>query len=634
MQLSPLQSRLAASVIATCLVLVIYFLLLPPQFALAADLSYVPQDHDTDRWATDGYDVDDTAEPLDLQSPAYEPEFSFFDRSIIGRQTEDTVTLSNNKPVRMTISPGSTMNYVFPASSVSGRGVEALNKSPELRRRLNGTTAAVDEGGDEIESGDEAELGRRQSTTTTTTLWISANTCQQPDRTQTTMDPPQLTMFVSTSSDTEESSPKETLLFEEGAVMYKMSLSSDVSISIAAPPDVDSSMFNDKPYDFELVVSTDEYYHSYNTGSDPEVFLVDSDANSVLMTTRNLTNSSSEVISTPPYVMFAQGPDDLSINGLRNSYCGLSSYAQLRMLDDGTGQIRIGLKQGGASNLTRQEFYITGLSASTKYDGILARVPGSNSQSKRADGGGGGGPVVFRQTVVETKPDGACTVIHNLTLCSDTEYAVPGNISKFKTGTELAAFYDNYTQTMYSNFEKVLQQVPCEAPDTERYSLVRNCDDCKTAYKNWLCTVAIPRCEDFSAPDKEYLQMRNINAPFPNNSQVPEEIRANYSQVMAFNSSRNSIIDEQVQPGPYKELLPCDDLCYSLVQSCPASLGFNCPTPSTVFGFNTSYGRRKDDDPLSCNYPGSADIPNQANAMAISQALLVLVVGSIFAFAL
>ncbi len=71
------------------------------------------------------------------------------------------------------------------------------------------------------------------------------------------------------------------------------------------------------------------------------------------------------------------------------------------------------------------------------------------------------------------------------------------------------------------------------------------------------------------------------------------------------NSSRNSqTIDDIIQPGPYKEVMPCIDLCYDLVQSCPAALGFGCPQGKYQ---NMSYGVR-DPDPgvLLCSYLGAA----------------------------
>jgi calcium channel MID1 len=144
-----------------------------------------------------------------------------------------------------------------------------------------------------------------------------------------------------------------------------------------------------------------------------------------------------------------------------------------------------------------------------------------------------------------------------------------------------------------------------------------------------VCSVAIPRCEDFSATDS-FLQMRNINAPFANGSKVAQDIIDTYSEMKAFSSSRVPTIDTQVQPGPYKEVLPCDDLCYNLVQSCPASMDFACPTFGNP-GFNTSYGRRQTagDANVTCNYPGSAHVISASSLNSVPWAAMAGLVGTI-----
>lgn len=164
---------------------------------------------------------------------------------------------------------------------------------------------------------------------------------------------------------------------------------------------------------------------------------------------------------------------------------------------------------------------------------------------------------------------------------------------------------------MYSNFEKVIQQIPCEAPVTSQYSLARTCDDCKAAYKNWLCTVAIPRCEDFSS-DNRHALIRNAEQEFPNGTSLDEAlIKELRGKAPGHLASRNAWIDEEIAPGPYKEVLPCDDICYNLVQSCPADIGFACPLPGGDDGmFAMSYAKR--DGEGSCNDPGSDEVGSEA----------------------
>ena len=48
------------------------------------------------------------------------------------------------------------------------------------------------------------------------------------------------------------------------------------------------------------------------------------------------------------------------------------------------------------------------------------------------------------------------------------------------------------------------------------------------------------------------------------------------------------MIDQIIKPGPWKEVLPCEDLCYQLVQSCPAALDFACPIGKRL---ESSYGK-------------------------------------------
>jgi calcium channel MID1 len=193
-------------------------------------------------------------------------------------------------------------------------------------------------------------------------------------------------------------------------------------------------------------------------------------------------------------------------------------------------------------------------------------------------------------------------LITDLDFCDQVAYSVPSN-PNFGNSTQLAQFYDRFASSMYENFNKSLAQIPCEAPPEQRYSLVRDCTNCSAAYKDWLCSVTIPRCEDFDN-DAPYLQPRAIGQPFPDGTALDADRLKGMENVRRFNSSRNPLIDEVIKPGPYKELLPCEDVCYKLVQSCPAALGFSCPQPGGI-GFEGNYGRHEGGE-LTCNFPGSA----------------------------
>lgn len=151
-------------------------------------------------------------------------------------------------------------------------------------------------------------------------------------------------------------------------------------------------------------------------------------------------------------------------------------------------------------------------------------------------------------------------------------------------------------------------------------------------YTAWLCAVTIPRCEDFSTPGfVDWLQPRNIGQPFYNGSASsplvnnPSLVDPGVINNSWANSSRSKRIDDTIKPGPWKEILPCRDLCYDLVQSCPAALGFACPLPGK--GLEISYGSRHNstDGRVTCNYPGESSFFSAATlANAVSTLGIIL----------
>ena len=401
MHLSPLQSRLAASLVASCLLILLYLALFSPNFALAAELNEaLPVIFD---------DLDSAvglAGPGPL-GPTYETEFSAFDRSIIGRQTRDLITLTNDEPLPMNVEQGVTQPFVFLLPRVSER--KAGEDRLELKREHNlsgeghagagaGAAAAENEEGREEEGQDlEKRQGARR-------VYISANTCLQPqpvDPAKTTADPPQLELYVSTSPDNTAPGPladqatQDKVVFEEGAVVYNITTDREVYIGIHAP---DSETFSGT-YNLRIAASTDSYYYTHKGENNTGLILVDSDSQGALLITNNLTDSKdpkveATIMQTQPYVLFAHDKKDRAINGLKRSYCGLYNYAQIAATKDErqTGTVRTSMTKRGKGNLPKQQFFFSGLNSSTKYIGILA-VDG-------ADGGNLG----KRQTAFERGP--------------------------------------------------------------------------------------------------------------------------------------------------------------------------------------------------------------------------------------
>jgi calcium channel MID1 len=87
---------------------------------------------------------------------------------------------------------------------------------------------------------------------------------------------------------------------------------------------------------------------------------------------------------------------------------------------------------------------------------------------------------------------------------------------------------------------------------------------------------------------------------------------------LGFNSTRNPGIDAVEVQAPYKEMMPCEDLCFDIVRSCPAKLGFACPNSPAK---ELTYGRRDPNDvELRCNFPGAVVKLNFKGAAGTSSA--------------
>jgi calcium channel MID1 len=119
-KLSPLQSRLAASVIASVTLLMLYFTFSSPHFAYAADVDSIrPEDHNHER-LQDVHLLDVEVENLETREEGYEADFLGYDRGIIGRtppSSNSPIQLANNIVVNTTITQGQTSQYVFLSSN-------------------------------------------------------------------------------------------------------------------------------------------------------------------------------------------------------------------------------------------------------------------------------------------------------------------------------------------------------------------------------------------------------------------------------------------------------------------------------------------------------------------------------------
>jgi calcium channel MID1 len=540
-------------------------------------------------------------------------------------------------PNRFLISKNAELGVGLPSSYGDVDTSSGADRDGAVRKRK---TTLVEEVFPELSS-------RQDSSVTTKQIYISANTCSQPRWIGTGVQdvaPPQLTLYVSTTSSNQKLGPdgdsnaQTVHPFTDGFVNATVSASGDWYMAIHAP--TYSSNFAGQ-WNYELAVSIDDYFYSaHQEASSDFLHLVDTDMDAALLISgrlgdQNATNSdlyNRWMKLKPPFVMFAMNENVTSYMGLESSFCGLQnavkSAAQVQALTSDLGgtttNVQMQMSSRGLGNYPRQQFYVTKLNSSSTYRGYIAMAGNSTAAGNGVVGGGG---TVWPYMRFPTKSDGNCQLLFDLPFCDGVAYAVPANPqgpnATLTTFEGLKQFYDNYTSFWYENFANSLQVLPCNTTSNAQYSLAKNCGDCAAAYKEWLCAVSIPRCEDFSNPAK-HLQIRNVGQPFYNNNSMLENsfLQQNYVPMhnaptvegtiafqqtlissFATNQSRNPVIDQYIAPGPYKEVKPCEDLCFSLMQSCPAALGFVCPYKGR--GLDVSYGKRGAPGTVECSYIGA-----------------------------
>ncbi|GAB7345402.1 hypothetical protein MBLNU457_3741t3 [Dothideomycetes sp. NU457] len=638
--LSQLQARFAACLGASIVLLAIYYVLSSPRFAYAAELDIhqelirVAEDHN---WGSieasekaqiflgrEDIESDDQQVTLDTeiegqswvrpqeQVAEEQDEEQEQEQYTLLRRATPTATASalpgSNTAINLNIQPGQTQNWTV-------ANITSWNRKSPLPAGLPSPFG----------SANTSSLFVRANGTTQ--VFISINTCLQPQWNGTipqTGSPPQLSMIVTAPTFT------QSVTLDEGFASVTFNAASSIDITVEAP-----SLNQDFTggWNYELAASVDNYYHNVGLNPDPPLYWVDSDTTAALLVTANLTyeDPSSLVYqqwmnSSNPFIVYVQNAEyDNVMAGVRNSFCGLQNApieftANPQDPQGITSRVKMGMID--RSTQPQQQFYVENLNGSATYEAILAMQGNSSARGAGVVGGGGW---VSQARYLSTKSDGNCALLYNLSFCSEVAYAVPSNPNTVPSFQQLQALYDGYASSLYQNFTYSLQLIPCNTTSSAQYSLARNCSDCAAAYKQWLCAVTIPRCDDFTS-DNEWLHIRNVGQVFyQNDTMLPNSVlqqpfnpmpgapgnspaqQQTLISTFATNQSRNpALIDDRIMPGPYKELLPCEDLCYSLVQSCPAALGFSCPYPGK--GLSAGYNPRDPTAPgnLSCSFLGAA----------------------------
>lgn len=123
------------------------------------------------------------------------------------------------------------------------------------------------------------------------------------------------------------------------------------------------------------------------------------------------------------------------------------------------------------------------------------------------------------------------------------------------------AKFDAKAKFYYENVDVVLQRFGCHA----RYSLYK-CDDCREAYKYWICSIKFQKCGHHLTPSS---------------SNVDEEEL--YEPVICTTSSSSTTAAAACESGVTGRHRTCLSLCEDVVRKCPYVLNFQCPTVRALY---------------------------------------------------
>lgn len=419
------------------------------------------------------------------------------------------------------------------------------------------------------------------------TLYTTMNICDMPysstpfDTNFTVGELPMLFVSNTNVSDPILGSTMDGLPAIYGFANITVQVTSSTMFAEVIAPQVLSSNLQGS-WTYEIAMSTTGPVHGVVAG--PNLYLVDTDFADALFVTGNYTGD----ITVNDYELFiyssSSSNNGLFYEQLGASYCAVSNGPSL----ENTMNVQITNTTRGSGDTLKGQYVVSQLNKSTSYYAYLTQPNDGGNLSLAGSSGG----LIFNPPVeFSTKSDENCQLVYDLDFCSGVAYAVPGNASAFNM-SQLSQFYDTNAQALYQNFSYSLQNVPCNASNETRYSILRNCDDCAVAYGQWLCAVTIPRCADWSS-NESFLYPRPVG------------------------TSRNPLIDQVIQPGNYKEILPCVNLCYNLMEGCDSSLQFTCPQQGK--GLEQSYGQLSDNGTVSCSYPGALYYTNAATRLSLAK---------------
>lgn len=380
-KLTPPQSRLLALATARGLVAVLWICLQPNYFAHAAEIptpseavQYIDFEASIPRAPPDDppLEIKHEVEREEYGDALYAPDFAYFDESLVGRQEDDLNELNSDKMIGMDIMPNTTRYFRFKKSQLSERMV--LQESSTARTIEETMNGSAEDPSTEVAEAHGLEKRQAQSR-----LWISANTCRQPTPTimLVTDPPPPLKLSVWTQTGNNRPRPNDVrnITFESGYVNHTLSTDQDVFVAVEAPS---LTQGWNGSWHFEIAASVGEgYYHGYDNNTQ-FIYLVDSDSDSTLFITHNLSKSSSpeefakwqnmDASGQMPFDIYAFPDDKWSpLMGLERSYCGLKEQFKNNNMS-----VTTSITTNFGLETPKGQFHVQGLKTSTNYTGFLA----------------------------------------------------------------------------------------------------------------------------------------------------------------------------------------------------------------------------------------------------------------------
>ncbi|KAK6460207.1 stretch-activated Ca2+-permeable channel component-domain-containing protein [Scheffersomyces coipomensis] len=361
-----------------------------------------------------------------------------------------------------------------------------------------------------------------------------------------------------------------------------------VYIGVTAPENNNQTL----TWNYEIAASQQNSVYQYDV--DTFVTVVDSDDDSTLIVTNNLTYASGFNVSNADpndaYSLYIYEYSMLDyFQNMTRSWCSIRNGPYLTNIT-----IQSDFISHYSDGTLQQQFYISGLTKGTQYVGYLTYDFGQVNST----GGSNSGGIIYEQFQFETLSTQACEIIFGLSFCDKVAYAVPQSSSN-SSRELLMATYDNYTEDLFQNFTYALQQIPCDTIENAIFSPITSCANCSSSYKDWLCSVTIPRCSSRNITGYKY---RDIG------------------------QSRNDLLNNVIQPQePYFEVLPCIDVCQSMVRNCPVDFGFQCPITNASIALSYYWTVPNSEYP-TCNYMGDVvEIENSSSLKSVNLTFLMVI---------